>query len=737
MSKQQTRWPATVVLPLFCLIISGAVSLHNVKAAAQTASRAASVQIIPKEILVRIVRAEDERRWDQDLARLLTNRNSLIRSRAALAAGRIGDDRAVPLLARLLRTERNDDVRALVAFALGEIESAKGIEPLLREISPRNRPGTVNGRVVEALGKIAATLPRTEETRRRQIGEAIMGTLDRELTQKQSARDVVLLGLTAALRAAPAAAGKLIARFLSSSHPRVRADAANVLARLRLNDGNNQLRQLLGNDSDPIVRANAARVLGATQDKTAFNGLLGRALRDSDSRVRVSAIRALAALKDPRVAEPLLGRAVSINQNTPGAAASEVLEIGTTIGHILKASTNRSAVSWLRKAHHDFGASAPEIEIAFARVSPADYLAELGAESTATRKAVESILINWRTGASIAQGLGAIAELPSSTGSETSAGTESESILRAMLDYRNSDVRINTLVRVYSEYAIPDVLRALAAFKPSDLAEILRNQLKESDVIVRATAAELLGALPPDETSAQALIAALSIALGDRQLNDAALAILDSLAKQRTATTDAAIKSALDSPDYLIRRRAVVLLKEIGAGDFSERIGIVQSRNNAEDYRRAVSRVGKTVRAVITTSKGSFTIGFVPADAPLNVDNFIQLAKRGYFNGITFHRVVPNFVIQGGDPRGDGNGGPGYQIRCEINQESYERGTVGMALSGKDTGGSQWFVTHSAQPHLDGGYSVFGRIIAGMDVVDAIVRGDVIRDVSVTEGARR
>src|SRR5262249_35084385 len=94
---------------------------------------------------------------------------------------------------------------------------------------------------------------------------------------------------------------------------------------------------------------------------------------------------------------------------------------------------------------------------------------------------------------------------------------------------------------------------------------------------------------------------------------------------------------------------------------------------------------------------------------------------------------VPNFVIQGGDPRGDGEGGPGYQIRCEVNPRPYIRGAVGMALSGKDTGGSQFFITHSPQPHLDGGYTVFGQVISGMEVVDRITRGDVIRKVEIFE----
>jgi cyclophilin family peptidyl-prolyl cis-trans isomerase len=119
------------------------------------------------------------------------------------------------------------------------------------------------------------------------------------------------------------------------------------------------------------------------------------------------------------------------------------------------------------------------------------------------------------------------------------------------------------------------------------------------------------------------------------------------------------------------------------------------------------------------------------ADAPITVHNIVDLAKRGYFDGQRFHRVVPNFVVQGGDPRGDGNGGPGYAIRDELNRRRYGRGTLGMALSGPNTGGSQFFVTHSPQPHLDGGYTVFGELIEGGDVLDRIVQGDPIVRVTV------
>ena len=121
-------------------------------------------------------------------------------------------------------------------------------------------------------------------------------------------------------------------------------------------------------------------------------------------------------------------------------------------------------------------------------------------------------------------------------------------------------------------------------------------------------------------------------------------------------------------------------------------------------------------------------------DAPVTVDTFIALARKGFFDGLPVHRVVSNFVVQGGDPRGDGEGGPGFTIRDEINQLPYLRGTVGMALDWADTGGSQFFIAHSPQPHLDGRYTVLGRVVTGMDVVDRIEQWDVIRRVRVWDG---
>jgi cyclophilin family peptidyl-prolyl cis-trans isomerase/HEAT repeat protein len=727
-------------LTIGLLVYSIAVALAPGALAQNRARQSPSRNRIPFPILFRVTKAEDERRWDNDLRDLLGNHSASIRRRAALAAGRIGNEDSVSALADLLRHDTDADVRVMAAFALGEVESVAGTDALLEVLTKTNESGELRSRAVEAVGKIAGVLPKEQEARRRELASAILDSLKFEAGRRSAPdRATILLGLTAALRSRPADAGPTIARFLTYSDSRIRADAANALARLRMKDGNDQLRKLLTTDPDPIVRANAARVLGATEEKVAFDPLLDRAINDSDSRVRVSAIRSLASLKDAHAAQALLKRGeflTSSNLASKRLETNEVLEVVTTLGRLLSLSEDQKTLAWLGKVNDAFNHSAPEVELALLRIAPAAYLAEFGTGEAAKRKVQETILLNWRSASGIAAALGEMANLPDSATSKSDLTSSAETLLRAMLDYRNSGLNVNTLVAVHSEYAIPDVLRALAALKPKNIADVLRAQLNESDVVVRGTAADLLGDQPPSDETTSALIAAWPHTAND-SLNDAALSILDSLAKQKSAPANDTIKNALDSSDHLIRRRAVVLLKANGVGDFSSRIGTVGTRNTTADYHRALLRIGRAVRAVVTTSQGSFTIELLPDEAPLTVDNFVELARRGYFRGITIHRVVPNFVIQDGDPRGDGNGGPGYQIRCEINQVPYDRATVGMALSGKDTGGSQWFVTHSPQPHLDGGYTVFGRVVAGMEVVDRVVRGDVIKSIGISGNSSR
>ncbi|MFC0014725.1 MULTISPECIES: peptidylprolyl isomerase [Allobacillus] len=122
-------------------------------------------------------------------------------------------------------------------------------------------------------------------------------------------------------------------------------------------------------------------------------------------------------------------------------------------------------------------------------------------------------------------------------------------------------------------------------------------------------------------------------------------------------------------------------------------------------------------------------------DAPGTVENFVSLANKNFYDGLTFHRVIPGFVIQGGDPNGNGTGGPGYTIKCETegNPNKHERGSLSMAHAGKDTGGSQFFICFEAQPHLDGVHTVFGKVVDGMDVVDRVKVGDVMQKVTIEE----
>jgi len=142
-------------------------------------------------------------------------------------------------------------------------------------------------------------------------------------------------------------------------------------------------------------------------------------------------------------------------------------------------------------------------------------------------------------------------------------------------------------------------------------------------------------------------------------------------------------------------------------------------------------------KAEIHTEKGVMKVDFYENDAPNTVANFIKLAKEGFYDGLTFHRVIPNFVIQGGCPKGDGTGGPGYTIKCETSggNQYHDRGVLSMAHAGKDTGGSQFFICHNREntAHLDGVHTCFGKVVEGLDVIDDIRQGDKIEKIIIIE----
>ncbi|MEO6394225.1 MAG: HEAT repeat domain-containing protein [Pyrinomonadaceae bacterium] len=705
------------------------------------AQKLAPANTVPPPMMLTILRAEDQRRWDEVMTALLRDPNPAVRRRAALAAGRIGAATTVEPLVQVLSTDSDVSVRAMAAFALGETELATASAPLQMALQLKDQPAEVRARAIEGLGKIVAAggTAKTEEFK--PVGQLILSTLAAEGAKGSSAdREVVLKGLTAVLRSRPEKAGAVLVQFLDSSDGRIRADTGNTLARLKAPEGNEKLRALVKSDPDPVVRANAARVLGATTDKTSFDVILDRATNDPDQRVRVSAIRALGALKDERALNLLMFRATYPAETDPSqtvigpkaipAGRTELLEIATAVANIKGVSDDPI---WARSARKKLagptGVSADaEIEIALAKLSPSAYVDESFIPDD-LRGRPSQVFAAWRNTSGVAQGLGAIAEMKDEVYGANLAGWQARAvvILGVILD----DPRLSNSAR-------GDVLSAYAAFKPTDARARARTALNNTDYVVRGTAAGILSELAPDPADEKALIELVGKELKNRETNDVVLGALDALAKQKTGSANAAIKGALDSTDILVRQRAINLLKENKAGDFSARLGNPASKFSEADYRRALRLRNGVVRATVTTSKGYFVITFVPGDAPLTVDNFVTLARRKYFDGIIFHRVVANFVAQAGDPRGDGNGGPGYQIRCEINEHQYGRGAVGMALSGKDTGGSQWFVTHSPQPHLDGGYTVFGTVSEhDMAVVDAIDRGDKIISIRISETRNR
>ena len=143
------------------------------------------------------------------------------------------------------------------------------------------------------------------------------------------------------------------------------------------------------------------------------------------------------------------------------------------------------------------------------------------------------------------------------------------------------------------------------------------------------------------------------------------------------------------------------------------------------------------MKAEIITSKGTMKLDLYAKETPGTVENFVKLAKQGFYDGLTFHRVIPDFVIQGGCPDGTGAGGPGYQIKCETSGEKqyHDRGVLSMAHAGTNTGGSQFFVCHSRQntAHLDGVHTAFGKVYEGLEVIDAIKGGDVIEKIVIND----
>lgn len=687
-----------IMLKLIAMIFIAAVEVHTVPAQ------------IPPTTHARILKLEDERNLNNgELEKLLENASPNIRARAALAIGRIGDKSGTSGLINLFRNEKIDAVRVITAFALGEMEDQAAIDALQSAIDNSRESFELRARSAEAMGKILSLPSNIESTGKagiERLNESIIRLLplpSAMLPPQQ--RDLTGLLITALMRIRSASSVEPLTLQLKSRNPEIRSQAANALSRLRMPIATSVPALIKSlRDADEDARANAARALGVTKDKSAVDPLIA-ALSDKSDKVVVSALRALASISDSRAVMPLLdlgqGR-LKMAQGPLSDEADILLELSVALGSF-KDERALPFLRELREWSHEAGGH-PEIEIAIARFGAAEFFKPVGRE-------LYPDYDNWRHLASFASGLG---ELPVEVALDP---------LLKMLNSASSNPRKDLL------NAVPEILRALVKIKTKGVDVILRDSLASDDESIRTTAASLIANFPADE-NLKALIAAFN-RIKDQRSTDDKPALLTALSKYRNPEAVNTIKSALTDRDHLIRRRAIELLKQAGVGDFSNSIGIVDTGHTTGYYSGLIRLMNRKIMAVINTNKGPITLELYPKDAPNTVQSFISLSKKGFFNGISFHRVVSNFVIQGGDPQGTGEGGPGYQIRCEINTKPYLRGALGMALSGKDTGGSQFFITHAPQPHLDGGYTVFGKVINGMKIVDRIVRGDSIKSILI------
>ena len=695
--------------------------------------------------LLKIVALEDSRTYDSSLERMMESGPKSQRIRAILAAGRIGDEKAVARL-NSIATGTDVELASHATFALGEIESINAKDAILSALKKSSPDKRLGMRAVEAAGKIVAANPTSPA--RAEIGVAILDYLEARLKSGDNYVDGIIAGLTAVIRARPKDGDLVVAKFLTNMNPRVRADAGNALSRIGNKGSVETLEAMLMTDRDPVARANAARALGVTENRASAGLLIKSATNDDDLRVRVSAIRSLGTLRDRSAVEPLIGRGENLFSSfkksslpTP-VEKNELLEIVTALGVLLQQTEDIKALTLMEEFRVADKLSSPETEIAMARIAPLAYAKSL------ENAPVESIDGEWIALSAIFQGLGTIARLPDND-STIDAKRRSRVILArffAEWAIRSPESKSQGKAKL----AVIQLIGAFATFKSENLPELFQAMiLEERDSGIRGALATALGDTAISAKTIQSLKEAFKLSIeNDIESNGAVLAIMNALFKLDKQSAVESLEVALKSRDALIRRRAVELLRDpqinykgkegldkafqLETTDKGEGTKLGQVFLSRTDYVRAASRRNGSVRAIVKTEKGSFTINLLPEDAPLTVDNFISLARKGYYNGLVVHRVVPNFVVQDGDPRGDGMGGPGTTIRCEINTVPYERGVVGMALSGKDTGGSQWFVTHSPQPHLDGGYTVFGKVPErDMNVVDSIGRGDKIISITI------
>ncbi|HEX6309819.1 MAG TPA: peptidylprolyl isomerase [Longimicrobiales bacterium] len=676
----------SIELPVIAAVVLAAACARPVPAAPEPMSDAGVVlDDAAVTSLAELLRMEDARAFDAALVtRLLRDTVAEVRARAALAAGRIRDAAAKPLLLHAIR-DPDAGVRARAAFALGELAdssteviAALGTAALRDEVGAALEAAAALGRIGSARGRAA---------------------LDSILTAGTPAEPLLHEALLVAWRL-PNDRGTIdgVARWTASENGETRWRAAYALARGGGRSTPEHLLPLVA-DVDARVRASAVRGLRAGLADSA--GVRMRALaalmnaaRDTHPHVRINALSLLAAYHENARTTPVLAAALQdADPNVAIAAASGLAQAAdAAAAAALRAATVPGRPDGLR-------------------------IAALHAWSRADSAAAADVAIQW---------------------TDSSRWILRLHAARALARARNA--RSATALRQLGRDTHPLVAaEALSAMRAAELAGDMRTifleRMAAAHPLVRAAAIRGFAATA-GAGDLDVLFQAWDRARQDT-IRDAALAVINALARLRRAGTPVERAfflrfGARGAPSDPVVYRAIG--DSIGRPPASwteppARAPVRPLPFYVDIVRAWVAPVlagAAPPQAVIATPYGDIVLDLAAADAPLTVHNFTSLIESGYYGGTRWHRVVPNFVIQDGDPRGDGSGGPGYAIRDEINPLRYQRGTLGMALSGPDTGGSQFFITLSPQPHLDGGYTVFGRVSSGMDVVDRIVQEDPV-----------
>ncbi len=644
--------------------------------------------------LANVLAAQDARRFDGPaLTEAANYPDPLVRSHAALAMGRIGDTTALPILLDLLADE-DSVVQEDAAFALGLLGSPRALAPL-RERALQAAGAFQESNAVEAVTAIAM------------IGGVEAGAIIEEVIRQSlsgissgNVRPQALRAVGEAWRLAEGAPVATLIQVAETGEGEVRRRAIYALGRMRAPDAGSVL---LGaaRDDDPDIREWAVRALTAAFADTsglrrsAVGPIVARATQDEDAGVRINALRSLATFEDSSLVGAALDRLSDSETNVRIEALAAVGRLGSV----------RERQVLLDHADDRLFAVSRQALLSLSRIDRLEALREAALSVTN--------IDPFRRMAG-AEALGVI------------GGDTALTWLEMLLDDRDGRV----VARAFAELARRDSVWAV---------EVAPELATHPDPVVRAVAVGQL-ARNPLPSYLDVLVTSYDIGRGD-PIPDARIAVVEALggiaslgAMQEFVIEDQFLRQNPTCDDYLVRRAAEEHLP-VAARRWGPALPLVTGRDIG-DYRDIARRLllpaarsQDLPSLVIETDRGDLVVTLYAADAPLTVNAILELVDRGYFDGGRWHRVVPNFVIQDGDPRGDGWGGPGFSVRDEVNRRRYVSGAVGMALSGPDTGGSQFFITHAPQPHLDGTYTVFGTVDTGMEIVNRIVMGDGIRTI--------